>query len=146
MGNRICCCCSSQHHAAPGLKSHTDGTIYIINLCSVELIFYAVGKVHGGFNSDPRYTLGPPERHGVDFIRINQTPTRPHHTTGPIVIAIYSYSARDFEDVSFQKGDRMEVLDDSDADWLTVLHLTTRKQGLVPRNFVALEKSMESEE
>lgn len=40
----------------------------------------------------------------------------------------------------------MEVLDDSDTDWLTVLHLTTRKQGLVPRNFVALEKSMESEE
>lgn len=107
---------------------------------------YAVGKIHGGFNSDPRYTLGPPERHGVDFIRINQTPTRPHHITGPIVIAVYSYSARDFEDVSFQKGDRMEVLDDSDADWLTVLHLTTRKQGLVPRNFVAPEKSVESEE
>lgn len=110
------------------------------------IILCTVGKIHGGFNSDPRYTLGPPERHGVDFIRINQTPTRPHHITGPIVIAVYSYGARDIEDVSFQKGDRMEVLDDSDADWLTVLHLTTRKQGLVPRNFVAPEKSVESEE
>lgn len=103
--------------------------------------------MHGVFNSDPRYTLGPPDRLGADIIRVGQTPTRPQQrTTGPVVVAVYSYSARDFEDVSFQKGDRMEVLDDSDGDWLTVFHLTTKKQGLVPRNFVAPEKSVESEE
>lgn len=65
---------------------------------------------------------------------------------GRIVIAVYNYNARDITDVSFRKGDRMEVLDDSEGDWLTVLHLSTREEGLIPGNFVAPEQSVESEE
>lgn len=44
------------------------------------------------------------------------------------------------------KGDRMEVLDDSEPDWWRVLHLTTLQEGLIPWNFVAVERSIESEE
>ena len=40
-----------------------------------------------------------------------------------IVIALYN--ARGDTDVSFVKGDRMEVLDDMESDWWRVIHLTT---------------------
>lgn len=49
-------------------------------------------------------------------------------------------------DVSFVKGDRMELLDDSEPDWWRVRHLRTNEEGLIPWNFVAEEKSVESEE
>jgi hypothetical protein len=72
------------------------------------------------------------------------------HTGGPhtrrIVIALYNYNAREETDVSFVKGDRMEVLDDTESDWWRVQHLTTRAEGLIPWNFVAEERSVNSEE
>jgi SH3 domain len=63
-----------------------------------------------------------------------------------IVKALCSYTARAETDISFRKGDRMEVLSDAEADWWRVLHLTTRAEGLIPVNFVAEESSVESEE
>lgn len=61
-------------------------------------------------------------------------------------MALYNYTARDVTDVSFRKGDRLQVIDDSDGDWWTVIHLTTAQEGLIPGNFVAIELSVESEE
>lgn len=60
--------------------------------------------------------------------------------------ALCDYTARANSDITFRKGDRMEVLNDSETDWWTVLHLTTRREGLVPVNFVAEESSVECEE
>lgn len=66
--------------------------------------------------------------------------------TNKIVVALYNYTARESTDVSFVKGDQMEVLDDSEPDWWRVLHLRTLQEGLIPWNFVAVERSVESEE
>jgi hypothetical protein len=41
-----------------------------------------------------------------------QTPQRPS-IRGQIVIALYSYQGSEFGDMSFQKGDQMEIVDDS---------------------------------
>ena len=59
---------------------------------------------------------------------------------------MYNYEAREYTDVTFKKGDRMEVLDDSESDWWRVINLRTNKEGLIPWNFVAEERSVESEE
>lgn len=113
-----------------------------------------------GINSGPRYTVGPPDgRHNggcVDIIRTYNpnksaipdisTPTRPTMPRRKIVVATYNYRARQHDDVSFRKGDRMEVIDDSENDWWKVVHLETREEGLIPGNFVAEEKSIASEE
>lgn len=40
----------------------------------------------------------------------------------------------------------MEVVDDSEGDWLNVIHLITKVEGYIPGNFVAPELSVESEE
>jgi hypothetical protein len=93
-----------------------------------------------------RYTPDPQRSH-ADIIRTRPTPTRPPVSVkGRIVVAVYNYEARDSSDVSFKKGDRMEVVDDSEGDWLNVIHLMTKVQGYIPGNFVAAELSVESEE
>nr|CAD7260700.1 unnamed protein product [Timema shepardi] len=82
--------------------------------------------VNGG---DPRYTADPnrplrAQRQGPDIIRTPATPCEyglhllvcaypplsPQR--GRIVVAVYNFQAREATDVSFSKGDRMEVLDD----------------------------------
>lgn len=63
-----------------------------------------------------------------------------------IVVALYNYNAREETDVSFVKGDRMEVMDDTESDWWRVVHLKTRQEGLIPWNFVAEDRSVNSEE
>lgn len=68
------------------------------------------------------------------------------HNKRRIVVALYNYTAREETDVSFVKGDRMEVLDDTENDWWRVVHITTRHEGLIPWNFVAEERSVNSEE
>ncbi|KAG5323760.1 SRC64 kinase, partial [Acromyrmex heyeri] len=123
---------------------------------------------HSNGGSLDRYTADPNQR-GVqaraDIIRPRPTPCKlqiphqqPRKTNPPvksashsqrsnkIVVALYNYTARESTDVSFMKGDRMEVLDDSEPDWWRVLHLTTLQEGLIPWNFVAVERSVESED
>lgn len=83
----------------------------------------------------------------MDIIRTKPTPTRPSISTkGRIVVAMYNYEARDGQDVSFRKGDLMEVISDTEGDWLKVVHLITKVQGYIPGNYVAPEWSVESEE
>jgi tyrosine-protein kinase Src len=36
-------------------------------------------------------------------------------------VALYNYNAREETDVSFVKGDRMEVMDDTESDWWRVV-------------------------
>uniref|UniRef100_A0A914WAJ5 Tyrosine-protein kinase n=1 Tax=Plectus sambesii TaxID=2011161 RepID=A0A914WAJ5_9BILA len=63
-----------------------------------------------------------------------------------VLVALYPYDSRADGDLSFQKGDQMLLLDDSNADWWYVQHLRTGGSGYVPRNFVAKQQTVESEE
>ncbi|GBP08994.1 Tyrosine-protein kinase Src64B [Eumeta japonica] len=63
-----------------------------------------------------------------------------------VVVALYDYKSRDESDLSFMKGDRMEVIDDTESDWWRVVNLSTRQEGLIPLNFVAEERSVNSED
>ncbi|PNF25896.1 Tyrosine-protein kinase Src64B [Cryptotermes secundus] len=106
--------------------------------------------IHHSSGGDPRYIPDPNrplemrKRQIGDIIRITATPFPQQR--GRVVVAVYNYQAREDTDVSFTKGDRMEVLDDSESDWWRVRHLQTREEGLIPWNFVAEEKSVESED
>jgi hypothetical protein len=68
--------------------------------------------------------------------KIKPPPNKPAITSSPafqsdirstsnlkIVVALYTYNARDRGDLSFRKGDRLGILDDSDADWWRACHL-----------------------
>nr|XP_027201921.1 tyrosine-protein kinase Src64B-like [Dermatophagoides pteronyssinus] len=56
-----------------------------------------------------------------------------------IVIALYNYFASDEGDLSFRKGDRLQIVDDTDPDWWLAKHLTTNQKGYIPMNYVVSE-------
>ncbi|XP_003742915.1 tyrosine-protein kinase Src64B [Galendromus occidentalis] len=62
------------------------------------------------------------------------------------VVALYTYEARADGDLSFRKGDRLIIIDDRDPDWWCARNSLTNRQGYIPRNYVAAEKSVESED
>ncbi|XP_028138509.1 tyrosine-protein kinase Src64B [Diabrotica virgifera virgifera] len=126
MGN--CCCCRSR--ALPPAKQK-----------GMEADLVRVVK-HPPFIESPF----PQEPSSIITNRPENLYKPPPTKARPIMVAMYNYEARDSQDVSFRKGDRMEVIDDSEGDWLKVIHLVTKEKGYIPGNYVAPEQSVESED
>lgn len=62
-----------------------------------------------------------------------------------IFVALYDYDARTDEDLSFRKGEHLEILNDTQGDWWLARSKRTRKEGYIPSNYVAKLKSIEAE-
>ncbi|KAJ6655890.1 hypothetical protein lerEdw1_004660 [Lerista edwardsae] len=62
-----------------------------------------------------------------------------------IVLALYDYEAMHKEDLSFQKGEHLKVLEES-GEWWRAKALSTGKEGYIPSNYVARVNSLETEE
>ena len=63
-----------------------------------------------------------------------------------ISLALYDYEARTNEDLSFKKGERLQVINTDDGDWWYAKSLVTARAGYIPSTYVAPEKSYEAEE
>lgn len=94
---------------------------------------------------------GQPEGDGLD----NGTglPPLPPPQRNCNFVALFDYQARTEDDLSFQAGDKLEVLDMSNEGWwLAKLLLENgfarpgqKLQGYIPANYVAAEQSIEAE-
>ncbi|NXH47301.1 HCK kinase, partial [Dicaeum eximium] len=62
-----------------------------------------------------------------------------------VVLALYDYEAMNAGDLSFQKGERMKVLEKS-GEWWQARSLVTGYEGFIPSNYVAQVNSLETEE
>ncbi|XP_076440816.1 tyrosine-protein kinase Src42A-like isoform X2 [Babylonia areolata] len=62
-----------------------------------------------------------------------------------IFVALYDYDARTAEDLSFRKGELLEIINDTQGDWWYARSKTTKAEGYIPSNYVASVKSLESE-
>ncbi len=60
-------------------------------------------------------------------------------------VALYDYDARTDEDLSFRKGEILEILNDTQGDWWYARSKTSKQEGYIPSNYVAKVKSLESE-
>lgn len=67
-----------------------------------------------------------------------------------VFVALYDYEARTAEDLSFKKGENLEVINSNDAlngaDWWQARSLVTNAVGYIPSNYVAPAASLKSEE
>ena len=74
-----------------------------------------------------------------------------HHQIPPLgmmtklFVALYDYDARTDEDLSFKKGDHLEILNDTQGDWWFARSKATKMEGYIPSNYVAKLKSIEAE-
>ncbi len=103
-----------------------------------------------------RPQLQPPQQQLVPE-PIVQTPTKGNVAQNPmpsqsmpsivesVVIAMYSYNARQEGDLSFRKGEKLEIVEKIDPDWWTARHLETGEVGYIPSNYVGTS-AIESEE
>lgn len=71
---------------------------------------------------------------------------QPYVPQGPIFIALFEYDQRTSEDLSFSKGERLEILNNTDGDWWQARSLDTFKEGYIPSNYVAESKTIQAEE
>lgn len=62
------------------------------------------------------------------------------------VVALYPYKALCDGDLSFEKGDLLDVLQKEDSDWWSCRHTRTGEQGVIPSNYVAEVVSLESKD
>ena len=91
---------------------------------------------------------GQPTQPGSDMNTLTQPstlgPSNPHQVT--VFVALYDYAARTTEDLNFSKGERLQVIDNSDGDWWFARSLKTGREGYIPCNYVAAERSLDAEE
>lgn len=85
---------------------------------------------------------------------INQSPqhrvdTNTNEVSAPgplkVFVALYDYDARTDEDLSFRKGEHLEIINDTQGDWWYARSKTSKSEGYIPSNYVAKLKSLESE-
>jgi len=60
-------------------------------------------------------------------------------------VALYDYDARTDEDLSFKKGEHLEIINDTQGDWWFARSKATKHEGYIPSNYVAKLKSIEAE-
>ncbi|XP_061074849.1 proto-oncogene tyrosine-protein kinase Src-like isoform X1 [Conger conger] len=80
------------------------------------------------------------------------------HRGGPLAggvttfVALYDYESRTASDLSFRKGDRLQIINNTrklnsrEGDWWLARSLTTGESGYIPSNYVAPSDSIQAEE
>lgn len=63
-----------------------------------------------------------------------------------LFVALYDYDARTAEDLTFRKGDKLKILNNSDGDWWQAQLMGPNTVGYIPSNYVAKIQSIEAEE
>ncbi|XP_041275253.1 proto-oncogene tyrosine-protein kinase Src isoform X2 [Onychostruthus taczanowskii] len=92
----------------------------------------AESKLFGGFNTSD--TVTSPQRAGA--------------LAGGVTtfVALYDYESRTETDLSFKKGERLQIVNNTEGDWWLAHSLTTGQTGYIPSNYVAPSDSIQAEE
>lgn len=107
----------------------------------------ADGDVDGGTNGNKlRYTAEPTSPTSRPQPPIPDIPPPSPVKPRPCYIALYDYDARTSEDLSFRKGEILEVnSEDLGNDWWRAQSKETRLEGYIPSNYVAPVETLEAE-
>ncbi|KAG9355563.1 hypothetical protein JZ751_000401 [Albula glossodonta] len=63
-----------------------------------------------------------------------------------LFVALYDYEARTEDDLSFQKGEKFHIINNTEGDWWEARSLDTGSSGYIPSNYVAPVDSIQAEE
>ncbi|XP_058618439.1 proto-oncogene tyrosine-protein kinase Src isoform X2 [Onychostoma macrolepis] len=84
-------------------------------------------------------------------VNSNNSITSPHRVgtlSGGVTtfVALYDYESRTASDLSFRKGERLQIVNNTEGDWWLARSLTTGESGYIPSNYVAPSDSIQAEE
>uniref|UniRef100_A0A9L0S9F1 Tyrosine-protein kinase n=1 Tax=Equus caballus TaxID=9796 RepID=A0A9L0S9F1_HORSE len=91
---------------------------------------------------DTRPSGGPPSR--ASGYRCARPPAGPGGVT--TFVALYDYESRTETDLSFKKGERLQIVNNTEGDWWLAHSLSTGQTGYIPSNYVAPSDSIQAEE
>ena len=80
-----------------------------------------------------------------EFSRQRNSPVASRRNNS-LFVALFDYQARTEDDLTFSKGEALEILNNQDGDWWLARALSSGKEGYVPSNYVAEETTVEAEE
>uniref|UniRef100_A0A4X2L7C3 Tyrosine-protein kinase n=1 Tax=Vombatus ursinus TaxID=29139 RepID=A0A4X2L7C3_VOMUR len=92
-----------------------------------------------------------PESKLFGGLNMSDTVTSPQRS-GPLAggvttfVALYDYESRTETDLSFKKGERLQIVNNTEGDWWLAHSLTTGQTGYIPSNYVAPSDSIQAEE
>uniref|UniRef100_A0A3P8W987 Tyrosine-protein kinase n=1 Tax=Cynoglossus semilaevis TaxID=244447 RepID=A0A3P8W987_CYNSE len=61
-------------------------------------------------------------------------------------VALYDYESRTASDLSFRKGERLQIVNNTEGDWWLARSLNTGESGYIPSNYVAPSDSIQAED
>uniref|UniRef100_A0A8B9WSA8 Tyrosine-protein kinase n=1 Tax=Bos mutus grunniens TaxID=30521 RepID=A0A8B9WSA8_BOSMU len=88
-----------------------------------------------------RPAVRPPVRLSARCVRL---PAGPGGVT--TFVALYDYESRTETDLSFKKGERLQIVNNTEGDWWLAHSLSTGQTGYIPSNYVAPSDSIQAEE
>ncbi|KAM4033416.1 proto-oncogene tyrosine-protein kinase Src isoform 2-T2 [Anomaloglossus baeobatrachus] len=90
---------------------------------------------------------------GVNFSDTITSPQRTGPLSGGVTtfVALYDYESRTETDLSFKKGDRLQIVNNTfvscrEGDWWLARSLSSGQTGYIPSNYVAPSDSIQAEE
>uniref|UniRef100_A0A3B5K720 Tyrosine-protein kinase n=1 Tax=Takifugu rubripes TaxID=31033 RepID=A0A3B5K720_TAKRU len=145
-----CACCKQKKPAKAAAA--TSATVDITDLSpSNPDGGLSAALTQGRYCPDPIQTI-PDFNKGfsssIVFPSIN-THQRPGCLTSggvTLFIALYEYDARTEDDLSFKKGEKFHIINNTEGDWWEARSLDTGNSGYIPSNYVAPVDSIQAEE
>ena len=129
--------------ACCGKSPNVDGNNGLQKGQNIENSTRSLKEVHTDINDGTpthqsnRYVPEPPP----------SSPPESPSVVKSLYIALYDYDARTQEDLSFKKGEILEVNNEDLAnDWWRARSRETGGEGFIPSNYVALHETLEAEE
>lgn len=61
-------------------------------------------------------------------------------------VALYDYESRTRDDLTFTKGEKFHILNNTESDWWEARSLSSGRTGYIPSNYVAPVDSIQAEE
>ncbi|XP_048825037.1 tyrosine-protein kinase Fgr isoform X1 [Lagopus muta] len=101
------------------------------------------------FNNFHAAAVPPPAPFsGPSFYPCNTLQAHSSITGGGVTlfIALYDYEARTEDDLSFQKGEKFHIINNTEGDWWEARSLSSGATGYIPSNYVAPVDSIQAEE
>lgn len=118
-----------------GKETHVDGTSDVKNGQNGPNSTASLKEI------TPEVTGDLPDRY------VPEPPSSPPSAVKPLYVALYDYDARTEEDLSFVKGEVLEVYpEDLRNDWWRARSRDTGGEGFIPSNYVAEVQSLDAEE
>jgi len=125
-----------------GKETHVDGRTDVKNGQNVPNSTASLKEITPEVN-----VTGSSDQPDQEGRYVPEPPSSPPSAVKPLYVALYDYDARTEEDLSFEKGEVLEVYpEDLRNDWWRARSRDTGREGFIPSNYVAEVQSLDAEE